>query len=59
MLEQIKIRCYYCCAPSTQIENFRPLVRDDLIEDVLELAGGGGNGTFIYKGFDIVWRGMG
>lgn len=37
MLEQIKIG-RYCCAPSTKIENFRPLVGDDLIEEVLELA---------------------
>ncbi len=37
MLEQIKIG-RYCCAPSTQIENFRPLVGDNLIEEVLELA---------------------
>ncbi len=37
MLEQIKIG-RYCCAPSTQIENFRPLVGGDLIEEVMELA---------------------
>ncbi len=37
MLEQIKIG-RYCCAPSTQIENFRPLVGDDLIDELLELA---------------------
>ncbi|GBE01531.1 trehalose synthase [bacterium BMS3Abin08] len=37
MLEQIKVG-RYCCAPSTQIENFRPLVGDDLIDELLELA---------------------
>jgi len=37
MLEQIKIG-RYCCAASTQIENFRPLVGDDLIDELLELA---------------------
>ncbi|HDH53312.1 MAG TPA: glycosyl transferase family 1, partial [Nitrospirae bacterium] len=37
MLEQIKIG-RYCCAPSTQIENFRPLAGDDLIDELLELA---------------------
>ncbi len=37
MLEQVKIG-RYCCAPSTQIENFRPLVGDDLIDELRQLA---------------------
>ncbi|NOZ69248.1 MAG: glycosyltransferase [Deferribacteres bacterium] len=37
MLEQVKIG-RYCCAPSTQIENFRPLVGDDMIDELRELA---------------------
>jgi len=37
MLEKIRMG-RFCCAQSTQIENFRPLLGDELIDEILELA---------------------
>lgn len=37
MLEKIHMGPF-CCAFSTQVENFRPLVGDDLIDELLDLA---------------------
>lgn len=37
MLEKIRIG-HFCCAQSTQVDNFRPLVGDALIDELKELA---------------------
>ncbi|MEW6657269.1 MAG: glycosyltransferase [Thermodesulfobacteriota bacterium] len=37
MLEKIHMG-HFCCAFSTQVDNFRPLVGDDLIDELLDLA---------------------
>ncbi|NIO63461.1 MAG: glycosyl transferase family 1, partial [Gammaproteobacteria bacterium] len=38
MLERIQVG-HFCCAQSTQVENFRPLVGDAMIDELQELAG--------------------